>query len=129
MTTNIDIDAVGKAVGVDWKTANFTREDLRKGVVAEREHADVIGESDVAAARVALAHFRERPDYYDGLEVVEESPTGHWRWHWIEKYIAGLMILLLLVHVYMAGWNNVGWLTIMLSLLVLLNAAYALVFH
>lgn len=127
MTTNVD--TVAQKIGVDWATANFTRDDLRKGIIAEHEHADVIGESDEAAARVALAHFRERPDYYDGLEVVEESPAGHWRWHWIEKYIAGLMVLLLLVHVYIAGWEHVSGLTVVLGLLVLLNAAYALVFH
>ena len=41
---------------------------LREGMNIEREHADVYGCSPTLAARIALAHLRERPDYYKRLK-------------------------------------------------------------
>lgn len=45
----------------------YTRE-LLVGIQVEREHRDVIGCDPVKAARIAVAHLRERPDYYRRLK-------------------------------------------------------------
>lgn len=42
---------------------------LREGMNVEREHADLgTCHSPTRAAKVALAHLRERPDYYKRLK-------------------------------------------------------------
>lgn len=42
---------------------------LRAGMNVEREHADIGAcRSSTMAARIALAHLRERPDYYARLK-------------------------------------------------------------
>lgn len=42
---------------------------LRAGMNVEREHRDIGAcRSPTMAARIALAHLRERPDYYDRLK-------------------------------------------------------------
>ena len=45
---------------------------LREGMNVEREHADVYGCSPTMAARIALAHLRERPDCYKRLKKYVE---------------------------------------------------------
>ena len=42
--------------------------ELLVGIHVEREHRDVIGCDAVKAARIAVAHLRERPDYYRRLK-------------------------------------------------------------
>ena len=49
---------------------------LLKGMKVEREHRDIYGCDPVMAARVALAHLRERRDYYDRLEKYVEPRRG-----------------------------------------------------
>jgi hypothetical protein len=49
----------------------YTRE-LLVGIQVEREHRDVIGCDPVKAARIAVAHLRERPDYYRRLKQYVE---------------------------------------------------------
>jgi hypothetical protein len=46
---------------------------LREGMNVEREHVDLgTCRSPTRAARVALAHLRERPDYYKRLKKYVE---------------------------------------------------------
>jgi len=41
---------------------------LREGMAVEREHADLTGRDAIQTARIALAHLRERRDYYKRLK-------------------------------------------------------------
>lgn len=55
-----------RAEGVD-------AEQLREGVRVESEHADVTGGDMETTIRIALAHLREKPDYYTRLRAVEKG--------------------------------------------------------
>ena len=58
----------------------ITASNLARGISVEHEeHANVVGESLEAAAKIAIAHLKERPDYYQKLEKMEESPIGPYR--------------------------------------------------
>ena len=68
---------------VDYKTgavhAQFTPEDLAKGMEVELEHGafdaetDVTGDDPILTAKIAWAHLKELPDYYDRLEKIESG--------------------------------------------------------
>ena len=54
-------------------------EQLRRGMEVELEHGlrdpvtNVTNDDAATTARIALAHLRELPDYYDRLEVMERD--------------------------------------------------------
>ena len=52
---------------VNWSKVRFTPADLAHGMNVEREHRNITGCSPTMSAKIALAHFRERPDYYRRL--------------------------------------------------------------
>lgn len=71
-----DARAIGDRLGVDW--ARVSLDQLEKGMRVEMEEhgsghpdTDVIGSDPVKAAKIALAHLREIPDYYDRLKDME----------------------------------------------------------
>lgn len=73
-----DAKDIGDKLGVDWNEVDL--EQLRKGIKVEMEHKDTIYhmyEKDVAvaegAAKIALDHLKEMPDYYDKLAEMEKS--------------------------------------------------------
>jgi Protein of unknown function (DUF5661) len=74
-----DVRKIGEEIGVDWATAPFDVEQLRKGMSVELEHGlrdpatDVTGNDPVVTAKIALAHLNEFPDYYTRLERMEEQ--------------------------------------------------------
>lgn len=62
-----------------------TPERLAQGMTVEREHGaawnqftNVGGDCDEVAAKIALAHLAEYPDYYDGLERMEHELAEKW---------------------------------------------------
>ena len=71
--------SIGAAVGVDWATTLFDVEQLRMGMDVELEHGlhdlltDVTGDDSAVAAKIALAHLNEFPDYYTRLRRMEEE--------------------------------------------------------
>lgn len=79
------------ALGVDLDREKFSLHDLKVGMNVEREHFDVTKCKPILSARIALAHLRERPDYYvrlkkyvDGIGTIPPFPAGdpdseiHW---------------------------------------------------
>jgi hypothetical protein len=52
---------------VNWPKVRFTPADLAHGMTVEREHRNITGCSPTMSAKIALAHLRERPDYYRRL--------------------------------------------------------------
>lgn len=71
---------VGEQIGIDWNNAEFPVEQLRRGIVVEREHGSELGkntdvgaDNDLTAARIAWAHLKELPDYYTRLDKMEEA--------------------------------------------------------
>lgn len=61
--------AIGEKLKVDFDEVDL--EQFRKGLEVEQEHKDVTGGDPIKTAKIALAHLRERADYYTKLEEVE----------------------------------------------------------
>jgi len=70
--------------GIDISNERYTVEDVATGMNVESEHGkrfpdlDVTGDDPVITAKIALAHLREFPDYYERLEVMEREAEAAW---------------------------------------------------
>jgi len=69
---------------VDISDERYGLDDVRDGMNVELEHGkrypdlDVTGDDPVMTAKIALAHLREFPDYYQRLEVMEREADAAW---------------------------------------------------
>jgi Protein of unknown function (DUF5661) len=74
-TTSEEARRVGDAIGVDW--SRFDLEQFRAGMDVEFEHGahdpqtDVTHDDAIITGKIALAHMKEFPDYYERLERME----------------------------------------------------------
>jgi uncharacterized protein DUF5661 len=74
-TTSAEAQRVGDVIGVDW--SRFDLEQFRRGMDVELEHGshdpqtDVTGDDPIVTGKIALAHMKEFPDYYERLERME----------------------------------------------------------
>jgi Protein of unknown function (DUF5661) len=81
-TTPEEARRVGDAIGVDWE--RFDLEQFRAGMDVEYEHGshdpqtDVTGDDAIITGKIALAHMKEFPDYYERLERMEETAKRDW---------------------------------------------------
>ena len=72
------------AAGIDISGEEYGLEDVRQGMDVELEHGtrfpdlDVTSNDPVITVKIALAHLREFPDYYDRLEVMEREAEAAW---------------------------------------------------
>ena len=79
-----DASAALELAGIDISNERYTVEDVATGMNVELEHGkrfpdlDVTGDDPVITAKIALAHLREFPDYYDRLEVMEREAEAAW---------------------------------------------------
>jgi len=75
---------IGDEIGIDWNAARFDVDQFRRGLEIELEHGsrepetDVTGNDSVVTGKIAWAHLREYPDYYDRLEVLEREAKQYW---------------------------------------------------
>jgi len=69
---------VGKAIGISWPKSPFSIEQFMKGMNVELEHGridpetDVTGDDPIIIGKIAWAHLKERPDYYEKLREMEK---------------------------------------------------------
>ena len=81
-TTSEDARRVGEVIGVDW--SRFDLEQFRKGMDVEFEHGshdpqtDVTHDDPIVTGKIALAHMKEFPDYYERLERMEAEAEQYW---------------------------------------------------
>jgi hypothetical protein len=81
--TSEEAKAVGDQLGIDWKT--FSVEQFRMGIGVEMEHGardpetNVTNDDAVATGKIAWAHLKEFPDYYDRLEEMEREAEEYWK--------------------------------------------------
>ena len=81
-TTSDEARRVGDEIGVDW--SRFDLEQFRLGMDVEFEHGshdpqtDVTHDDPVVTAKIALAHMKEFPDYYERLERLEAEAKQYW---------------------------------------------------
>ena len=72
------------AAGIDISGEEYGLEDVRHGMDVELEHGtrfpdlDVTSNDPAITVKIALAHLREFPDYYDRLEVMEREAETAW---------------------------------------------------
>lgn len=84
MFTSEDAAAALVAAGIDVSGERYGLEDVRDGMNVELEHGtrfpdlDVTGDDPVITAKIALAHLREFPDYYERLESMEREADAAW---------------------------------------------------
>ena len=81
-TTIDEARRVGDAIGVDW--SQFDLEQFRAGMDVEFEHGrhdaqtDVTHDDPILTGKIALAHMKEFPDYYERLERMESEAERDW---------------------------------------------------
>jgi uncharacterized protein DUF5661 len=81
-TTPDEARRVGDAIGVDWERIDL--EQFRAGMDVEFEHGshdpqtDVTGDDPIVTGKIALAHMKEFPDYYERLDRMEEEAKRDW---------------------------------------------------
>lgn len=72
------------SAGIDITGERFELDDVRAGMDVELEHGtrfpdlDVTGNDPVVTAKIALAHLREFPDYYERLGAMEREADAAW---------------------------------------------------
>jgi hypothetical protein len=80
--TSEEARRVGDAIGVDW--SRFDLEQFRAGMDVEYEHGshdpqtDLTGDDPIITGKIALAHMKEYPDYYERLERLEREAEAQW---------------------------------------------------
>jgi len=73
---------VGDALGVDW--AAIPLEQFRQGLGVELEHGthdpvtNVTNDDMLLTGKIAFAHLKEFPDYYDRLAQLEKEADEYW---------------------------------------------------
>jgi hypothetical protein len=73
---------IGNQLGIDWQ--DFNVDQFRRGLDVELEHGlvspgtNVSNDDPLITGKIALAHLREFPDYYDRLEKMEEEADKYW---------------------------------------------------
>ena len=81
-TTTEEARRVGNAIGVDW--SQYDLEQFRAGMDVELEHGthdpqtNVTGDDPIITGKIALAHMKEFPDYYERLERMEQEAHREW---------------------------------------------------
>jgi hypothetical protein len=81
-TTTEEAQRVGDEIGVDW--SRFDLEQFRSGMDVELEHGthdpqtNVTGDDPVITGKIAFAHMKEFPDYYERLERMEAEAERDW---------------------------------------------------
>lgn len=81
-TSTEEARRVGDEIGVDWD--RFDLEQFRAGMDVEYEHGshdlqtDVTHDDPIVTGKIALAHMKEFPDYYERLERMESEAKHDW---------------------------------------------------
>lgn len=71
--------SVAREIGIDFSTAGFDLEQFRRGMEVELEHGrrdpetNVTNDDPLVTGRIAWAHLKEVPDYYDRLDEMERE--------------------------------------------------------
>ena len=80
--TGKEAKEVGGKLGISWK--EFDVEQFRMGMDVELEHGtgdsetNVTDDDPVKTGKIALAHLKEFPDYYDRLRKMEKEADRFW---------------------------------------------------
>lgn len=75
------VKEIGTKIGIKWGEVGFAVKDLAAGMDIEQEHnsdkqTDVV-DTEEDLAKIALAHLKESPRYYEKLKKLEDSILEH----------------------------------------------------
>lgn len=79
-----DAERACDLIGIDLGAERFDLSDVLVGMAVELEHGtrtpdlDVTGDDPVLTAKIAIAHLREIPDYYERLARMEAIGAAAW---------------------------------------------------
>ena len=100
-----------ESIGHDFSKSQYTLNDMARGIIVETEHDDVTLGDRMQTAKIAHVHLKERPDYYDGLEVVESAPTNYWRNTWMRRTAMWLLIIAIMIIIIILYYDMIiDWL-------------------
>jgi hypothetical protein len=74
--------AVADEIGIDFALAHFDLEQFRQGMEVELEHGrrdpetNVTHDDPLLTGKIAWAHLKEIPDYYERLDRMEREAHG-----------------------------------------------------
>lgn len=77
-----EANKIGVQLGIKWD--KFNVDQFRRGMNIELEHGlrdsetNVTDDDPVKTGKIALAHLKEFPDYYDRLEELEKEADKFW---------------------------------------------------
>ena len=77
-----EASAVAATIGIDFDEVEFDLEQFRRGMEVELEHGlhdpvtNVTNDDPIMTGKIAWAHLREFPDYYDRLDRMEAEAEG-----------------------------------------------------
>jgi hypothetical protein len=75
-----EVKVVAAEIGIDFETAAFDLEQFMRGMQVELEHGhrdpetNVTHDDPLLTGKIAWAHLKELPDYYERLEQIEGRP-------------------------------------------------------
>jgi hypothetical protein len=81
--TTEDAKRIGKAIGVDFE--KYDLEQFKTGLGVELEHGardgetNVTNDDEIMTGKIAFAHMKEFPDYYERLEKMEKEAEDFWK--------------------------------------------------
>jgi len=73
---------IGDQLGISWSEVDLGQ--FRRGLDVELEHGardpqtNVTGDDPILIGKIAWAHLKEFPDYYDRLDVLEKEADEYW---------------------------------------------------
>jgi hypothetical protein len=77
--TEAQARAIAMEIGLDLEASNFSVEEFRRGMDVELEHGrrdtdtNVTDDDPRLTGKIAWAHLKELPDYYQRLEAMESQ--------------------------------------------------------
>ena len=80
--TSEEARTIGDALSVDWNAIPL--EQFRQGLAVELEHGthdpatNVTDDDPSVTGKIAHAHLKEYPDYYDRLAQLEKDAEEYW---------------------------------------------------
>ena len=69
---------LAEKIGINWEKVKFTTQSLAQGYKVELEHStrdkqtNVTNDDPMKTIKIALAHLKETPEYYEKLKKVEK---------------------------------------------------------
>ncbi len=82
--TSDEAASVASTIGIHWDNVKFTPEEFRRGMEVEYEHGshdpetNVTNNDPLVTGKIAWAHLKEYPDYYQRLQVMENEAEAYW---------------------------------------------------